>query len=284
MLRLKKTYKVLTIFSIVILMIAGCSNPQSQKEAQKLRQETELLQPDKPAHTESKRLQSMSDSLITNESKENIQKNQPVRANQVSDSDSIQMNQIDELKIKIADLERQLEQIKDRLLDVEQKNKMLNQKKDSTQTSDSYKKEQIDIPKKINQDTEKKQGEELLKILEANKNTEQNRADTSVHTTAVTDSNQLETVKTLSKNKSEENGPETESEIEKQKSDRNKQLISDSTKAGQEQLKKKQDKSKAVDSTTKIVTIILAIALVLFVFLYMVGKRGLAKKQSRKKQ
>jgi cobalamin biosynthesis Mg chelatase CobN len=264
----------------------GCSNPQSQEEVQKLLQsEGELLESDKSVEEELKPFKSVNDSVDHNVKENN--KSVP----QIDDQQEVSLDslnrQIKNLSQQVNDLEKSLEQIKNKL-------QFLEQKEDRTKEAELKEKKEMPEEKDLevienasDEDlvkNEKEPGEKLLERLESKSKTEQSQSDGSGKKLAAKDTNKKElsieqdtaSNKPAAILKSDSSSKLQKSEDVKS-TDSAKLLIKKKTEI-------KQKKSKGVDSTTKIVTIILAIGLVLFIFLYMVGKHGAAKKKSSKKK
>lgn len=286
MIRFTKTYTALYILSITFLLMIGCSNPQSQKEVQKLLQsETKHVESGKSNEVELKQFQPAQDSAndkVVEFKKADQQDNEKQETN----LDSLH-RKIELLNQHVADLEKSLEHVKSKLNSLEQ-----NESK--TKETESTEKKEIPEEKNLQEleetnvkdlvEKEKEPGKKLLERLESRNTTEKTKSDDSDRTLAIKDTGK----NALSKMPdSASNNPDvlfkSDSSSKLQKSEDIK-----NTASSEVLIRKKtginQKKSKGEDSTTKIITIILAVGLVLFVFLYMLGKHGTAKKKSSKKK
>lgn len=286
MIRFTKTYTAFYILSTAFLLMIGCSNPQSQNEVQKLLQsEDKHLESVKSNELELKKFQPAQDST-NDKAVESKEVTRQYNEKQETNLDSLN-RKIDLLNQQVADLEKSLEHVKSKLHSLEQnkyktKETELTEKKEIPEEKNLQELEKTNVKDLVKK--EKEPGEKLLERLESKNTTEEIKSDDSDRTLVTKDTSKNELSKMPD---SASNNPDvifkSDSSIKLQKSEDVK-----NTDSAELLIKKKteikQKKSKGVDSTTKIITIILAVGLVLFVFLYMVGKHGTAKKKSSTKK
>lgn len=286
MIRFTKTYTAFYILSIILLFMIGCSNPQSQKEVQKLlHSEGKHLESVKTNELELKKFQPVQDST-NDKTVESEEVTQQYNEKQETNLDSLN-RKIDLLNQQVADLEKSLEHVKSKLHSLEQ-NEYKTKETELTEKTEIPEEKNLQELEKTNVKdlvpTEMEPGEKLLQRLESKNESKQNKSDDSERT--------LDTKDTSKKKMSKmpdgaSNKPtlklKSDSSSKLQKSEEVKNIDSAEVLI-KEKTDIKQKKSKGVDTTTKIITIILAVGLVLFVFLYMIGKHGGAKKKSSSKK
>ena len=309
----QKVY-IIPVIMIFVLVITGCSNPESKKEAQKLlEKQAKVLKDVKQVEKAYNKIQSVSDSLKSEQLKL-IEKKDEVKhdLNELDAEDKnlnidIKDKKQNELKEQITDLEKQLEAVNRKIMQLEQKDSILSKTKDTIyvqrqtdnntineekllaegekDTSSVNKENKETIRPKEQDKRDKKSEEQILEILEGKKNTKQKQQDVLEQDSGLVKAKDSKiNAESLDKNAKETEAlNELDNEITAKKAEIDslkREVANEAKKLTQKQSNVKEKGTKGVSKLTKVITIIIAIALVMFIVLYLLGKQGLAKKKS----